>query len=500
MAIGPDVTHFEGNSGTVDYVFPITLSQSPLLPVTVAYTTQDISAMAGSDYLPQSATLTFTPGGATSANITVQVLGDLVPEANETFRVQITNVGGGILGRSAAIGTILNDDVDLTINDISVIEGNQGTSNAVFTVSAIGAVNESFSVNWATNDGTAHAGSDYLAGAGVVSFVPGVQSRPITVPIVGDLINEATENFFVNLSNPLGDFQLIKSTGICTIIDTDPVPDLYVNDVHVTTTQAGTLAAVFTVALDLFSGQTVTVQYATADGTAVAGTNYTPTSGTMTFFPGLTTQQLTVPVMTSSTYASNEHFYLNLSNPVHATLADSQGVGTIIFAPPPVQEYIIDDGDPGFSTTGGYWTNVTNTLAYQLDYDYHPPGTDGAAATWTFSHIPTDAYQVFVKWIPFSNRATNAPYTILDGSTPITTVAVNQQVMPSGDLENNVVWQSLGKFNTSTGTLVVRLSDNANGYVVADAVRIVEGSSVPRKHRGRRGRRRRVDRRRFVHA
>jgi hypothetical protein len=133
----------------------------------------------------------------------------------------------------------------------------------------------------------------------------------------------------------------------------------------------------------------------------------------------------------------------------------------------------MDDGDPGYSRSAG-WTNLTNTLAYQLDYDYHAAGNGSDTATWNFTNVTPGTYQVFAKWIPFSNRATNAPYTVFDGSTQLGTVLVNQQLFPTGDQSNGIVWQSLGMFSTSTGTLSVRLGDNANGYVVADAIRLVK--------------------------
>ncbi|HEY2895044.1 MAG TPA: choice-of-anchor D domain-containing protein, partial [Pirellulales bacterium] len=85
----------------------------------------------------------------------------------------------------------------------------------------------------------------------------------------------------------------------------------------------------------------------------------------------------------------------------------------------------------------------------------------------------------FTKWIAFGNRATDAPYTVFDGATPLGTVNVNQTIPPSGDQSNAIVWQSLGSFSVSSGTLAVRLSDNANGFVIADAVRIVAGGIAP---------------------
>ena len=114
---GPDVSKLEGDSGTVDFVFPVTLSEAPLSPVTVAYATQDITAASPGDYTPVSGTLTFLPSGGLTQYVTVQVQGDELAEANETLRLRLSDIVGGLEGRLESIGTILNDDVELSVED-----------------------------------------------------------------------------------------------------------------------------------------------------------------------------------------------------------------------------------------------------------------------------------------------------------------------------------------------------------------------------------------------
>jgi len=407
--IGPDVSHSEGDSGLTNFVFPITLSQAPLSPVTVVYTTQDITANAGTDYLPQSGTFTFFPDTATTQSVTVAVLGELVGEADEVFRVQILEANGGDLQRSAAIGTIENDDVDISINDLTLLEVDSGTINAVFTVSIVGILNRNIVVDYTTSAGTATGSNDYLPRSGVLTFVPGTFSRTVTVPIVGDKLNENTEEFFVKLSNPVN-ARFAKSVGTATILDNDAQPALFVSDVQVTTTEDGLLAAVFSVALDVPSGLNVTVQYATADGVAKANIDYLAKAGTVSFPQGSIKQLVTVPVLGSAVYGPNEKFYLNLFSPVNALIADSQGVGTIIFAPPPVSERIVDDLEEGFTQSLAGWSAATNLTAYHSDYMIHAPGNGTGTATWAFPGILPGQYQVFARWIAFSTFATNAPY------------------------------------------------------------------------------------------
>ncbi len=477
ISMGPDVAQLEGNSGTTNVVFSVSLAsnQNNQL-VTVAYTTLDGTAIAGEDYIAQSGTVTFQPDGSLSRSITVQVLGDLNVEGNETFLVQLGAASNGVVGRAEATGTILNDDVDLSINDLTVVEGNFGTTLAAISVSATGAVNQQITVNFATSSGTAVGGTDYVPTAGIVTMTPGSPTGTILVPIVNDTFNEANESFFVLLSSA-SNANIVRGVGTVTIIDNDPLPAFYVNDAYVSTISADFVGAMFTIGIDNRSGRDVSIHYTTVDHTAKAGESYVAQSGDLTFVPGVSTIQVTVPVLGSAVYEPNEQFFLDLSSPSHATIADGRGMGTIIFGTPPPQQYIVDDGDPGFSTNNG-WTSLTNLLAYQLDYMYHAAGNGSAAANWNFNGLANGTYEVFTRWSHFSNRATNAPYTILDGQTPLATVLVNQQAAPVGDHVAGITWQSLGSYTITNGILNVRLTDAANGFVTADAVRIVSAGSI----------------------
>ena len=136
---------------------------------------------------------------------------------------------------------------------------------------------------------------------------------------------------------------------------------------------------------------------------------------------------------------------------------------------------VVDNADPAYAETGGSWLGWTGTGAYQGDLRYAPAGTGQNTATWTFDNVdPAKQYQVYATWNAYGNHATNAPYTVLDGSTALATVHLNQQSAPDQASIDGQDWQSAGVYQAATGTLVVQLSDDANGYVVADAVRLVE--------------------------
>jgi uncharacterized repeat protein (TIGR01451 family) len=119
--------------------------------------------------------------------------------------------------RAVSIAPVLPN---LVINDIAVAEGNSGTRPAVFTVTLSTASNVNVTANYATVNGTATTGSDYAAAAGLVTFLPGVTVRTITVTVNGDTVDEANETFTVNLSEPVN-ATLADNQGLGTIIDDD---------------------------------------------------------------------------------------------------------------------------------------------------------------------------------------------------------------------------------------------------------------------------------------
>jgi len=135
---------------------------------------------------------------------------------------------------------------------------------------------------------------------------------------------------------------------------------------------------------------------------------------------------------------------------------------------------IIDNGDAGCSISNT-WLNSTS--GYLSDSQYAPAGTGASKANWAFSGLTTgQTYEVWATWVASGNRATNAPYGLYNGSVLagnlVSTAVVNQQQSPSGQTQGGVVWQSLGMVTVSGSTLTVQLTNNANGYVLADAIQI----------------------------
>ena len=173
----------------------------------------------------------------------------------------------------------MDDEPRISINDVSAPEGNSGTTPFTFTVSLSAAYNMPVTVNYATANGTAAAGGDYTAASGTLTFEPGQPtSQTVTVLVNGDRLFEPNETFFVNLSTPDGHAEISRGTGFGTIIEDDP---------RISIARRVQLRRVtpftFTVSLSAASTEAVTVDFATVDGTALAGVDYVFTAGTLTF-------------------------------------------------------------------------------------------------------------------------------------------------------------------------------------------------------------------------
>ena len=307
--------------------FEVTLSAESQQVVTVAYATADGTAVEDSDYTQTSGTLTFA-AGETTKTIPVPTIDDDEQESEEHFTVTLSSPEGATLDDSSGQGTITDNDGEgpalpqLSIADASAAEGD----TVQFTVTLTGTSNQTVTVDFQTGDGTAKAGSDYTAASGTVTFTAGETTRSISVATLEDTIREEDETFSVTLTNPAG-ATLADDTATGTITDDDTqLPALSIADAEPVTEGA---TAQFEVTLSAESQQVVTVAYATADGTAVEDSDYTQTSGTLTFAAGETTKTIPVPTIDDDEQESEEHFTVTLSSPEGATLDDSSGQGTI---------------------------------------------------------------------------------------------------------------------------------------------------------------------------
>jgi hypothetical protein len=255
--------------------------------------------------------------------------------ANAIQHLADASVTGGAIGATLPAQSITlfvvprsaSPTPSLSIADVSVGEGASGSTSATFTIGLSAASSQAVTVDFATANGTATAGSDYTATSGTVTFTPGQASRTVVVAVLGDTTIEGDETFNVTLTGPTN-ATLADGQAVGTIVN-DDLPTLSIGDVTVTEDHSGTVTATFTVSLSAASLQAVTVSYATANGTATAGSDYVAQAGNLAFAAGQTSRTIAVVVNGDTTVEPNETFLVNLSGPVGATIADGQGQGTI---------------------------------------------------------------------------------------------------------------------------------------------------------------------------
>jgi hypothetical protein len=216
-----DVSVTEGAAGAgATATLTLTLSQAATSATSVSWSTVAGTATAGSDYTARSGVATFA-AGATTAQITIPVIGDAVGELDETFSVVLSAPSTGLaIGRDAGQVTIVNDDTALAVDDVTVTEGNTGTTTVSVTVRRSGPTTGTSTVVATTVAGTALAGSDFVSKTQTLTFAAGATTAIFQVTIVNNTTPEPTETFTVVLSSATG-AAIADGTGVVTIIDTD---------------------------------------------------------------------------------------------------------------------------------------------------------------------------------------------------------------------------------------------------------------------------------------
>jgi hypothetical protein len=451
-----DATITEGDTGTSLVTFTVTRSGATDGISTVHYATADGSAtLADGDYVEASGSVTFASGD-TSKPIIITINGDTMYEPDETFVVNLSNATFATITDDQGTGTITNDDdpPTLSIDDVTVTEGNTGTTNADFTVTLSAASGQVVTVQYATANDTATAGSDYTTTSGTLTFNPGGSlTQTVTVPVIGDMLDENDETFMLNLSNPTN-ATLADGQGIGTITDNDDPPTLSISDVTLTEGDTGTVNADFTVTLNAASGLPITVQYTTADGTASAPNDYTTKTGMLIFSAGDTEEPISVVVQGDTIFEPNETFVVNLSTPTNATLADDQGQATIEN----------DDGTPTLSVDSP--TVEESAGSGQFPVTLTPASSDTVTVTYTLadgSAISPDDYTATMNGtLTFDPGVTSQPvlFTVIEDG-----LAESDETLKV-TLSNPTGGAVIG---TSTGTATIADDDSLASISIEDA-------------------------------
>lgn len=255
------------------------------------------------------------------------ILGDFEGDGFPDAAIVVAGSGEVVVLHNNGDWNPLPPPPSVTISDAIITEPNQGSLGVLFTVTLSSATPYPIEVSYATSNGTATT-ADYVSASDTLWFSPGQTSLSFVVMVRSDLLNEPNETFFVNLSNPVN-ATISDSQGVGTIVDNKP--HFTITDVTKAEGKSGNTAFIFTVTLSKPSTQTITVSYQTENGTAQAGSDYTATSGTLTFSPGQTSKTITVNVKGDKTVEGNETFFVRLFNAsTNALILDELGLGLIL--------------------------------------------------------------------------------------------------------------------------------------------------------------------------
>jgi hypothetical protein len=327
-----DYNASESSSGA-GAVITVTRSGATSGAVTVNYATGGGTATPGSDYTTTSGTLSFADGER-SKTFTVPILNDNLYEGivRETIGLTLSNPTGSVTLGSQATATLAIQDNDsrpsITPVSLSVLEGQSGTTDAQFTVRLSNPSIETISMSYATADRTATAASDYVAASGTLTFQPGEIEKTFPLQIKGDTIEESTEQFAINFSNPVNVF-IFSTTGLVTIEDDDRLIIGFAAAEFAAGEGDG--SALITVTRSGATSGAVTINYATGGGTATPGSDYTVTSGTLSFADGERSKTFSVPILNDNLYEGivRETIGLTLSNPTGNVRLGPQATATI---------------------------------------------------------------------------------------------------------------------------------------------------------------------------
>jgi uncharacterized delta-60 repeat protein len=462
---------------------------------TVVFNTGGGSATPGVDYQPQTNVLVTFPPGATVQQVNVPIING-VSDGNQTVNLQLTNVTGSALSSpSNAVLTILdrtlaNGSFVFSATNYVVSEGGGvGYTNAYITVLRTNGAAGIVSVSYGTADGTAVAGGKYVPTSGILTFADGELSKTFAVPVINTATVEATESFYVWLTNATGGASLGGLTNASVTILNTNIGIMFASATN-TFIETAPFATLNVLRYNNTQG-TSTINYSTTNGTAVAGVNYAATSGTLTFNNGAAQAAIIVPLIYDTNVTGNLQFTVGLASPSSGTLVGTPGVSTVV----------LQDADAGLSFTnatasvfknaGSLMVTVvcSNTNVEPVSVNYATTngtavaGVDYTAASGTLTFSNGVAVQTFA--VPILNNTTVSGDHVfnINLSNPTGTgrlISPSQQTVTIVDSNSGLSFSSAAYTVLKTGGAAV-ITVNRTGYtdsVVAVNYLATNGTAV----------------------
>ena len=468
-----DVSVSEGDNGTVDLTFDVTLNGTLGSAFTVDFATQDGTATtAGNDYTAASGTLNFDGNDGDTQSITVTASGDTVVEGDETFTVVLSSPSSvDVEVSDTGTGTLQNDDsATLAIDDVSLAEGESGTTDFTFSVTLTGEVQDGFTVEASTQDGTAtHAAGDFSASTQMLTFVgTDGEVQTFTVSVAGDTLLEDNESFTAVLGTPSNsNVTTSDDTGLGTIQNDDQA-SIAIDDVTVSEGDFGTTDFTFSVTLTGGVQDGFSVGVGAQDGTATdASDDYTNSSATLSF-DGTDgeIETFTISVQGDAVVESDETFSTVLGSPskTGVIVSDDTGTGTIQnddSASIAVDDFTTSEGDSG---TTDFTFSVTLTGEVQDGFTVDISTQDGTAT------VASNDYATAAETLSFDGT---------DGEVETFTISVAGDEIVEADETFSVVLAapSLSSVSRADDTGVGTVENDDSATLAIDDVSLAEGDS-----------------------
>lgn len=385
IALG-SLTQAEGSGGgTTPFAVPLGISGTSELSITFSYTTTDGTALAPADFVAASGTLATLPPFATSGALTITVAADDIYERDEAFALTIGQPGDASILTNTTTVTITNDDAApvVEIGDLSQLEGTGGSTAFAFPVTVTGATALPLTFAYTTSNGSALAPGDFVPQTSALVTIPAGQATTgITISVVADTTFEADETFTLELGEPV-DATLGDSLALGTIRNDDGAPGYTVSSVSLNEGNSGTTAFSFTVELTAVSGLAASFAYATADGTAIAGSDYEATLGTIIIPAGTLSTTVVVTATGDTLFEADETFTLAVTGTagVQPLGTAASGSGTILNDDAAPELGLLDltqaEGSGGGTTAFTLTVAVSGTSDLPITFAYTT--TDGTA-------------------------------------------------------------------------------------------------------------------------
>jgi chitinase len=348
-----DMSEPEGTGETRELGFSVTLSRPRTEITRVDYRIQAGSAGDPRDFQRAGAgRLEFAPG-ETEKLVRFWVVADDDGELDETLSIELTKANGARIADGQATATLLNDDPlpALSAAPCTLVEDNFGSRACQFWVRSSFANGEPVSARWAIEPVTATEGVDYREPfAGTLTISGGGSAAAVAVWVWADTRDEPDETYRFRIFEPTA-ATIAEGEAVGTIVDDDAPPSVSISNAQAV--EGAGQPLVFTATLSLASGFPVSVQATTSDDTATSGADYAATSGSIEFPPGTLTRTFSVAPLDDADPESHETFFVTLSAPENAVLADAQGTGSVrnddggsAFS---VEDLAVTEGDAGAS-------------------------------------------------------------------------------------------------------------------------------------------------------